>query len=40
MYEDFKCECGYEGIYAHKNRHLKTTSHLKRLLNKLENETI
>lgn len=38
MYEDFNCECGYKGKYAHKNRHLKTTLHIKRLLNKLENE--
>ena len=38
MYEDFNCECGYSGIYAHKNRHLKTELHLKRLINKLEKE--
>ena len=38
MYEDFNCECGYKGIYANKNRHLKTTLHIKRLINKLENE--
>ena len=38
MYEDFNCECGYKGIYANKNRHLKTQLHIKRLINKLENE--
>lgn len=38
MYEDFICECGYKGIYAHKHRHLKTELHLKRLISKLEKE--
>ena len=38
MYEDFNCECGYKGIYANKNRHLKTQLHIKRLINKLEKE--
>jgi len=38
MYEDFNCECGYVGLYSHKNRHLKTTLHIKRLINKLENK--
>ncbi len=38
LYEDFDCECGYKGKYSHKNRHLKTELHLKRLLNKLEKE--
>jgi hypothetical protein len=38
MYEPFKCECGYEGIYANKNRHIKTLLHLKKLIKVVENE--
>jgi len=38
MYEPFACECGYIGLYAHKNRHIKTKLHIKKLLNKLDKE--
>jgi len=38
LYEPFQCECGYIGLYANKNRHIKTKLHIKRLISKLENE--
>ena len=38
LYEPFACECGYIGLYANKNRHIKTKLHLKKLINKLDTE--
>jgi len=38
MYEPFACECGYIGLYANKNRHIKTKLHIKKLINKLDKE--
>jgi len=38
LYEPFACECGYIGLYANKNRHIKTKLHIKKLINKLDKE--
>ena len=29
--EEWECQCGYKGLYAHSSRHLKTALHIKRL---------